>query len=735
MRSLRLLFVFLLAMRAIPLIAQTTAAPTLINYQGRLATPDGNPIPNGSYSIRLSVWSAAAAGTERWSRTLNPVAVRNGTFAVLLDFTASFTAGNDIRTTFNSNAYLEIQVGADTPFAPRQQIVSVPYALRANTVPDGAIGTAQLANGAITTDKLGFAFPNSLDSLGIGMGFVGSVSSLTDPMAVGINGNFAFVVNSASVTLRAFNVANPGNIVQVGAATTGVGPRSIAIANNRAYVVNQTADTFQIFNITNPAAIILESTTATADQPLDIAIVGTTAYIVNFGTSNLQIFNVANPAAPVLQGTIGTTANPTAVAASGTTAFVVTQGGDDLQSFNVANPAAPVLLSTFDVGFDPQDIIVSGGTAYIATAGFSRIEILNVSAPAAPVLLSATFTGGNPMRLALGAGILYMTDNVQNAVLLYNVVAPSAPVLIGKMFAGSSPTGIALSSNSVFVTDLSADALYVYTDNNGIQINNSLTVENTLGVFGDAFFGADLSVFGTTYLNGALNVVGLTNLDATEIRSDAAVTTTIGTSAFRILNSAGTTGLHFDIDEIQRLGGGSLFINFANLAATRINNFAYFTTDQRLGIGDSVPDFRLELPNTATDAGGRGRANAWVTYSSGRWKHNVAPIENALDKVLRLNGVMFDWLPEYGGTRDIGFVAEEAGRVVPELVSWEKDGVFASGMKYDRVTALLVEAVKQQQKQIESLQTVRVENAELKKRLDELTRLVKRLLAKPTLSK
>lgn len=72
---------------------------------------------------------------------------------------------------------------------------------------------------------------------------------------------------------------------------------------------------------------------------------------------------------------------------------------------------------------------------------------------------------------------------------------------------------------------------------------------------------------------------------------------------------------------------------------------------------------------------------------------------------------------------------------MPELVSWEQDGVFALGMKYDRVTALLVEAVKAQPKQIEALQMVRTENVELKKRLDELTALVQRLFDKPAVSK
>ena len=48
--------------------AQASAVPQLMNFQGRLTNPDGLPIPNGNYSLRFSIWSAPAGGTERWSR-------------------------------------------------------------------------------------------------------------------------------------------------------------------------------------------------------------------------------------------------------------------------------------------------------------------------------------------------------------------------------------------------------------------------------------------------------------------------------------------------------------------------------------------------------------------------------------------------------------------------------------------------------------------------------------------
>jgi hypothetical protein len=126
--------------------AQVTTAPALLNFQGRLTRPDGTPVADGTYSVRFSLWNALSGGTEKWNQTLSALMVRNGTFATLL---GGFPDG-----TFNSNLWMEIKIGTAVPLTPRQQLVSVAYAMKANSVPDGSIGAAQIANGAITSDKL-----------------------------------------------------------------------------------------------------------------------------------------------------------------------------------------------------------------------------------------------------------------------------------------------------------------------------------------------------------------------------------------------------------------------------------------------------------------------------------------------------------------------------------------------------------------------------------------------------
>lgn len=107
--------------------------------------------------------------------------------------------------------------------------------------------------------------------------------------------------------------------------------------------------------------------------------------------------------------------------------------------------------------------------------------------------------------------------------------------------------------------------------------------------------------------------------------------------------------------------------------------------------------------------------------SSRRYKEDIQPIKNALGTVSKLQGVRYDWDAAHGGKPDIGFIAEDVANVVPELVTMEPDGKAAQGMDYSHLTALTVEAIKEQQKQIA---TLKAENAELKARLARVERLL-----------
>ena len=98
--------------------------------------------------------------------------------------------------------------------------------------------------------------------------------------------------------------------------------------------------------------------------------------------------------------------------------------------------------------------------------------------------------------------------------------------------------------------------------------------------------------------------------------------------------------------------------------------------------------------------GGDGEAMSVLgQLSSRRMKTNVRKLEDALDKVVELRGVTFDW--KDSGRRDIGLIAEEVGKVVPEVVTYEDNGVDAKSLDYAHLVALIIEAIKEQQRVID----------------------------------
>ena len=111
----------------------------------------------------------------------------------------------------------------------------------------------------------------------------------------------------------------------------------------------------------------------------------------------------------------------------------------------------------------------------------------------------------------------------------------------------------------------------------------------------------------------------------------------------------------------------------------------------KVGIGTATP------ANVFTIARGAGEAisDGWDTYSSRQGKTNIHTLRGALGKVERLRGVSYDL--KANGKHEVGVIAEEVGAVVPEVVTWDKNGKDAQGVDYSRLTALLIEATKEQQ--------------------------------------
>ena len=106
--------------------------------------------------------------------------------------------------------------------------------------------------------------------------------------------------------------------------------------------------------------------------------------------------------------------------------------------------------------------------------------------------------------------------------------------------------------------------------------------------------------------------------------------------------------------------------------------------------------------------GSAGGTGAWFNDSDRRYKKNIEPLQSALDKVLQIEGVSYEWDNQNYPNRNyekgthIGFIAQDLEKVVPEVVNTASGEAGYKSVAYAPLTALLVEAVKEQQTQIDS---------------------------------
>jgi hypothetical protein len=93
-----------------------------------------------------------------------------------------------------------------------------------------------------------------------------------------------------------------------------------------------------------------------------------------------------------------------------------------------------------------------------------------------------------------------------------------------------------------------------------------------------------------------------------------------------------------------------------------------------------------------------------TAYSDARVKENVVTIDNALDKVKKVRGVYYNRTDSEDKKTKIGVIAQELLEVVPEVVNQDNDGMY--NVSYGNITALLIEAIKEQNQTIEDLKKI-----------------------------
>ncbi len=167
----------------------------------------------------------------------------------------------------------------------------------------------------------------------------------------------------------------------------------------------------------------------------------------------------------------------------------------------------------------------------------------------------------------------------------------------------------------------------------------------------------------------------------------------------RVNLNVGTTGQAILVNSAEALWDNGTYFSWGYG-----RSYNYFAG--KVGIGDSYPSYKLELPNNSLYYYGSARAYSWITYSDTRVKKNQKPISYGLADVMKLQPKKYD---HYAGdfengklelTEDfestIGLVAQDVYEVVPELVDKpEDDSNELWSMDYERLTAVLVSALQE----------------------------------------
>ena len=233
----------------------------------------------------------------------------------------------------------------------------------------------------------------------------------------------------------------------------------------------------------------------------------------------------------------------------------------------------------------------------------------------------------------------------------------------------------------------------------------------------------------TSASSTTLTITGPTNVS--ELTNDSGFVATGDNPTF-----GGITGDYVVVDvvavgDVNALTPGGTATNpaivFANTAQTS-NNGIYSANSSTINIttagtqratfngnGLKINNGALGVDVNASTTDGRiDASNDIVAYSSSdrRWKENIKPIDNALNKILKIGGYTFDWKElteeerktQHGNEgHDVGVIAQEVEEVLPEVVTTRENGF--KGVKYDKMVALLIEGMKEQQSQIEELKS------------------------------
>lgn len=268
---------------------------------------------------------------------------------------------------------------------------------------------------------------------------------------------------------------------------------------------------------------------------------------------------------------------------------------------------------------------------------------------------------------------LYSNDKllVEGGELHYNTES------IRVVCSSNTPAVIVNQSGTCNIAEMqdSGTPIFIVKDGGNVVIGNAATTSQTTTQL------PTLHVFGEAELMGDLLVTGsITTLHTDVSTSEQVIITNDGTGPALIVNQTGAE----PVIDIQDDGATAFYIEDGG----------------NVGIGTSNPAYKLHVAGTAMATDG------FMAYSDARLKTNIDEISNGRDIVKHLRGVRYQPIGDAAsGTsvpRKIGLIAQEVAPILPEVIKTDASGTMS--IAYGEVVPVLVQAIKEQQNQINRLQ-------------------------------
>jgi hypothetical protein len=218
---------------------------------------------------------------------------------------------------------------------------------------------------------------------------------------------------------------------------------------------------------------------------------------------------------------------------------------------------------------------------------------------------------------------------------------------------------------------------------------SGLDADTVDGIQGTSFLRSDASDTFNAGNGGILNVQGLF-----KVSNPSATSQTLNIS----ISNSGNAAF------ISNGSGGTIFFGAPALNTTNVD--VQGTCKAEVFSGRFNSNYYTDHADTGDSIRVAGDVVAYYS-SDKRYKENIKPIESPIEKVKSIRGVTFQWNKKSHketGKKDVGVIAQEVEEVLPEIVQTRDNGYKA--VDYQKLTALLIEAVKDQQKQIDELKSI-----------------------------